>query len=121
MVAATSRWFPAALVALILAALTALAFRPHDADAATNPRIVAVALVSGHEFWAGTVVAYGASRIAVCVSGTCKRALNSQPGVWNLTPSGLPHLVRGQSRQVIVFAVSSNGGSSVFKKQVTVK
>ena len=94
---------------------------PAGVGAATNPRIIAVSLVAGHEFTAGTVVVYNARNVAVCVSGKCKRALNSQPGVWNFTPAGLPRLVRGQSRRVIVFAVSPSGASSYLSKQVTVK
>jgi hypothetical protein len=64
---------------------------------------------------------YGASGVAVCVSGKCVRALKSQSGVWNVLPTGLPKLVKGQSRQVIVFAASSTGGFSYLIKQVTVK
>jgi hypothetical protein len=121
MTAAKPRLILAALIAVVLAALVTVALLPGDAPAATNPRIIGVSLVAGHEFTAGTVVVYNASGVAVCVSGKCKRALKSQPGVWNITPSGLPKLVRGQSRQVIVFAVSSSGAYAYYKKQVTVK
>jgi hypothetical protein len=95
MIAVTPRW----IRAVMLAALATNALLPGDAPAATNPRILGVSLVAGHEFTAGTIIAFNASGVAICVSGKCKRALKSQPWVWNVTPSGLPKLVRGQSRR----------------------
>jgi hypothetical protein len=121
MTAAAPRLILAVLIAAVLAGLASAAVLPSDAPAATNPRILGVALVAGQEFTAGTIVVFNASSVAICVSGKCKRALKSQPGIWNVTPSGLPKLVKGQSRQAIVFAVSSGGASAYLKKQVTVK
>ena len=87
-----------AAFAPMLAGVLIATIAPPDAAAATNPRIVGVSLVAGKPFTAGTVVVYGASGVAVCVSGKCVRAVKAQSGIWNVTPPGLPHLVRGQSR-----------------------
>jgi hypothetical protein len=121
MSATTPRLILAGFVALVLAGVCLATIAARDATAATNPRIVGVSLVAGQPFTAGTVVVYGASGVAVCVSGKCVRAIKSQSGIWNVAPPGLPYLVRGQSRQVIVFAASSTGGFSYLKKQVTVR
>ena len=120
MTVAKPRLILSVLIAVLLAGL-ATTVLSRDAAAATNPRIFAVSLVAGHTFTAGTIIVYNASAVSVCVSGQCKRALKSKPGIWNFTPSGLPRLRRGQSRQVIVFAVSSGGASAAYKKQVTVR
>jgi hypothetical protein len=121
MTAAKPRLILAVLLAVLLAGLATVALLPRDAPAATNPRILGVRLVAGEEFTAGTIVVYNATGVAICVSGKCKKALKSQPGIWNVTPKGLPKLVKGQSRQVIVFAVSSGGSYAYYKKQVIVK
>ena len=121
MTTTTRRSILAAFVALMLAGVFIATIAAPDAVAATNPRIIGVSLVAGKPFTAGTVVVYGASGVAVCVSGKCVRAVKAQSGIWNVPPPGLPHLVRGQSRQVIVFAASSTGGFSYLRKQVTVK
>lgn len=111
----------AVLMAVLLVGLVTTAVLPREVGAATNPRIFGVGLVAGKIFTAGTVIVYNASAVSVCVSGRCKKALKSQPGIWNVTPSGLPKLAKGQSRQVIVFAVSASGAHAYYKKQVTVK
>ncbi len=125
MTAAKQRLILTALIAAMLAAFAPAAVAPRDAGAAaaSNPRILGVALVAGNRAKVATVVVYNATgSVAICISGKCRPMEKASAGIWTvgaLRP--LPTLVRGQRRKVIVVATAKGGSFSIYQKTVTVR
>lgn len=95
------------VVAIVLSACAIAQASP--AAAATKPAIGPTALYGSSEFRAASAVVWGATAVAICVSGKCVKAFKQRAGLWAAPASGLPMLRRGQRRQVVVFAVNATG------------
>ena len=110
----------AMLAVVFVAAAWAVALGS-PAVAATKPVIGAVGLYSNSEFRAASAVVWGATGVAICVSGKCVKAYKQRPGYWTAPASRLPLLRAGQRRQVVVFAVNSSGQFAYVATNVTVR
>ena len=58
------------------------------AVAATKPAVGAVALYGNSEFRAASAVVWGATGVAICVSGKCVKVYKQRPGYWTAPASG---------------------------------
>ena len=109
------------VTALVTALVAALAVAGSPAQGAARISVGTITLYAAQEFSAATVVVRNAKRVRVCISGKCKKALDSGNALWNVTPAGMPRLRKGQYRTVTVHASNASGANTTVTRRARVR